>query len=41
MYASIVIGAISRTTDAYQPNPIYLKEGQMVIWTNMIIIYIL
>jgi plastocyanin len=34
IYASIVIGAISRTTDAYQPNPIYLKEGQMVIWTN-------
>jgi plastocyanin len=34
IYASIVIGAISRTTDAYQPNPIYLKEGKMVVWTN-------
>ena len=34
LYASIVIGAISRTTDAYQPNPIYLKEGQTVVWTN-------
>ena len=34
LYASIVIGAISRTTDAYQPNPIYLKEDKMVVWTN-------
>lgn len=34
IYASIVIGAISRTTDAYEPNPIYVKEGQTVIWTN-------
>jgi plastocyanin len=34
LYASIVIRAISHTTDAYQPNPIYLKEGQTVVWTN-------
>jgi plastocyanin len=34
LYASIVIGATSYTTDAYQPNPIYLKEGQTVVWTN-------
>ena len=34
IYAYIVIGAISHTTDAYQPNPIYLKEGQTVVWTN-------
>ena len=34
IYVSIVRGAISRTTDAYQPNPIYLKESQMVVWTN-------
>jgi hypothetical protein len=34
IYASIVLGAASRTTDAFQPNPIYLKEDQMVVWTN-------
>ena len=34
LYASIVIRAISHTTDAYQPNPIYLKKGQTVVWTN-------
>ncbi|MGE0242924.1 MAG: plastocyanin/azurin family copper-binding protein [Nitrososphaeraceae archaeon] len=34
LYASIVIGATSYTTDGYQPNPIYLKEGQTVVWTN-------
>jgi plastocyanin len=31
---SIVFGATSRTTDAYQPNPVYIKEGQTIIWTN-------
>jgi plastocyanin len=31
---SIVLGAISRTTDAYQPNPAYIQSGQAVIWTN-------
>lgn len=34
LYASIVIRAISHTTDAYQPNPIYLKKGQTVVQTN-------
>jgi len=34
IYTSIVLGAASRTTDAFQPNPIYLKEDQMVVWTN-------
>ncbi|HJS65114.1 MAG TPA: plastocyanin/azurin family copper-binding protein, partial [Nitrososphaeraceae archaeon] len=34
IYASIVLGAASRTTDAFQPNPIYLKKDQMVVWTN-------
>ena len=31
---SIVFGATSRTTDAYQPNPVYIKEGQTIIWIN-------
>jgi plastocyanin len=31
---SIVFGATLRTTTAYQPNPIYIKEGQTIIWTN-------
>jgi plastocyanin len=31
---SIVFGAISRTIDAYQPNPAYIESGQTIIWTN-------
>jgi plastocyanin len=31
---SIVLGAISRTIDAYQPNPAYIQPGQTIIWTN-------
>ena len=31
---SIVLGATSFTTTAYQPNPVYIKEGQAIIWTN-------
>ena len=31
---SIVLGAISRTTDAYQPNPGYIELGQTITWTN-------
>ncbi len=27
VYVSIVFGATSRTTNAYQPNPVYIKEG--------------
>jgi len=34
IYESIVLGAASRTADAFQPNPIYLKEDQMRVWTN-------
>lgn len=34
LYVSIVIRAISHRTDAYQPNSIYLKKGQTVVWTN-------
>ena len=34
MYVSIVLGATSLTTTAYQPNPVYIKEGQTIIWTN-------
>jgi len=34
IYASIVMGAALRTIDAYQPNPIFMKEGQAVVWTN-------
>ena len=34
IYVSIVFGANSRTTNAYQPNPVYIKEGQTIIWTN-------
>ncbi|MGA9843245.1 MAG: plastocyanin/azurin family copper-binding protein [Nitrososphaeraceae archaeon] len=34
IYVSIVLGATSRTTTAYQPNPVYIKEGQAIIWTN-------
>ncbi|HEY7572380.1 MAG TPA: plastocyanin/azurin family copper-binding protein [Nitrososphaeraceae archaeon] len=31
---SIVFGATMRTTTAYQPNPVYIKEGQAITWTN-------
>ena len=31
---SIVLGAVSRTSDAYQPNPAYIELGQTIIWTN-------
>jgi plastocyanin len=31
---SIVLGAISRTTDAYLPNPAYIESGQTIVWTN-------
>lgn len=31
---SIVLGAISKTTDAYQPNPAFIESGQTIIWTN-------
>ncbi len=31
---SIVSGAASLTTNSYQPNPLYIKAGQTVIWTN-------
>lgn len=34
MSASIVFGTSSKTTDAYKPNPIYIREGQTVSWTN-------
>ena len=34
IYVSIVFGATLRTTTAYQPNPVYIKEGQAIIWTN-------
>lgn len=33
-FVSIIFGATSRTTDAYQPNPVYIKEGQTIIWIN-------
>lgn len=33
IYVSIVFGATLRTT-AYQPNPVYIKEGQAITWTN-------
>lgn len=33
-HVSIVLGAASLTTNAYQPNPVYIKEGQKIIWTN-------
>jgi plastocyanin len=31
---SIVQGAVSKTTDAYDPNPVQVKAGDMVTWTN-------
>lgn len=31
---SIVLGAISKTIDAYQPNPAYIESGQTILWTN-------
>jgi plastocyanin len=31
---SITVGASSKTTDAYSPNPIEVSEGDTVIWTN-------
>lgn len=31
---SIVLGAISKRTDAYQPNPVYIDKGQTIIWIN-------
>jgi ABC-type lipoprotein release transport system permease subunit len=34
IYVSKVLGATSRTTNAYQPNPVYIKGGQRIIWTN-------
>ncbi len=34
IYVSIVLGATSPTTNAYQPNPVYIKEGQTIIWIN-------
>lgn len=33
-HVSIVFGATSKTVDAYQPNPIYITQGQTVVWTN-------
>ena len=34
IYVSIVLGATSPTTNAYQPNPVYIKEGQTIILIN-------
>jgi plastocyanin len=31
---SIVQGAVSKTTDAYDPNPVQAKAGDTVTWTN-------
>ena len=31
---SITVGATSKTTDAYSPNPVEVSEGDTVIWTN-------
>ncbi len=32
--ASITIGAASKTTDAFSPNPLEVKVGDTVTWTN-------
>jgi plastocyanin len=31
---SIVQGAVSKTTDAYDPNPVQVKAGDTMTWTN-------
>lgn len=31
---SITVGATSKSTDAYSPNPVEVNEGDTVIWTN-------
>jgi plastocyanin len=31
---SITVGATSKSTDAYSPNPVEVSEGDTVIWTN-------
>lgn len=32
--ASIVYGAVEKTTDAYSPNPITINSGESITWTN-------
>jgi plastocyanin len=34
LFVSIVFGAASYTTVVYQPNLVYIKEGQTIIWSN-------